>query len=147
MISKGILAHSSVLFLVCFLALIGSDREARAQNCATRHFYNHSKVSFQISFSKNGSCSIGDVNKANPCTIPPGMVADLHYGNYPLLTESVTIESLDSGGIYPQTSFGVNWCYIHHDGNTGNIVVNDRADGDVHTCGHDNDPNGGYDCQ
>jgi hypothetical protein len=26
-------------------------------------------------------------------------------------------------------------CYLNHDGNTGNIVVNEPADGDVTTCG------------
>lgn len=142
---KGTAVRTSVLVIVGFLVLLGSGREAQAQvDCATRHFYNYSNVVFKISFlhtgkgggTSIGSCSIGDLNKALACTIPPGQAADLHYANFPDRTTAVAIESLDSGVIYPIKTFNVDGgCYISHSGNTGNIVVNDPADGDVATCG------------
>jgi hypothetical protein len=142
---------ASVFVVACFLVLLGSGREAGAEvDCATRHFYNYSSVPFKISFlhtgkagsSSIGSCSIGEANGTS-CTIPPGQTADLHYANFPDRTNAILIESLDGGAIYPRARFTVEGgCYISHRGNTGNIAVNDSADGDVKTCG-----SGSYSCR
>ena len=59
-------------------ALLGSPASA----CSTRHFYNHSNFAWGIRLSGGATCSIGRVNKATHCIIPPGQVADLHYPDF-----------------------------------------------------------------
>jgi hypothetical protein len=111
--------------------------------CNTRHFYNNSPVPFTVSLDNAGKCSIGSSGQQYACVVPPMEVADLHYAsNYGdvysglgMPTPTVTIQSNDEGRIYSPQRFGVYGCYIQHSGNTGNIVVNDPADGDVVTCG------------
>ena len=60
----------------------------------------------------------------------------------------IFIHSLDTPNpIYPGTHFDISAnCAIEHGGSTGNIVVNDPANGDVQTCGKVGYP-GGYDCR
>ena len=119
-------------------------------SCATRHFYNYSDVTFTIQFSDSifgsgaGRCNVGDSPMEKTCQVPPGQVAELHYPNLMVTgNERVTFSS----PVYSENTFWFNAdCYISHRGNTGNIVVNDSADGDVKTCGHNNNPNG-YDCR
>jgi hypothetical protein len=136
---KGNFAYSSVFVIASLLALTGSGREARAQaaDCSTRHFYNNSRVAFKIEFNgPGGSCrDTQDPSRSNPCTIAAGSSTDLYYGNWPRATWSITIKSLDGNVVYPENTFQVIGCKIIHSGNTGNIVVNDPADGDVATCG------------
>lgn len=120
-------------FVVCVILFLAFGREAKA--CATRHFYNNSSVTFSFSMMPDGSCSIGAYT-GPVCIIPPGAAADIHYpdsGTY------IGVASVDKGGVYPGTRFSVGGgpgaCYIQHSGNTGNIVVNGPANGDVTTCG------------
>ena len=127
-------------------------------NCGTRHFYNNSSATWTLAMG-SGSCSIGNVNKASECVIPPWETADIHYvnadaldkvfqvigGGYAPGRDQVTIKSND-GKIYPAHKFNVtigdwNECYVHHDGNTGNVVLNEPADGDIQTCSFRDDPN------
>lgn len=132
-------------FCVASLALvafaIGAGGAAKA-NCDTRHFYNNSTVAFQFTYNGTGggSCSVGNSGMLPSCTIPPLSSGDLHYPNFPATGTAITIQSNDGGAVYPPTSFSVNIeingnCHIDHSGNTGNIVVNSAADGDVATCG------------
>jgi hypothetical protein len=71
--------------------------------------------------------------------VKPGTTAVLSYNDNPLAAQSITIQS----SYYVIQSFRVDTftCRINHDGNTGKIVVNDPADGDVVTCGQP-----GYSC-
>jgi len=106
--------------------------------CATRHFYNHSGHPWTLGVS-SGTCSMADgAPKVHSCTIAPGQTANIHYTNSSK-HESITVES----AFYPLTRFSVstaemdpNACRIEHNGNTGNIVVNDPAGGDIQTCGN-----------
>jgi hypothetical protein len=65
----------------------------------------------------------------------------------------LTIVSDDGGKTYPAHSFtirnGPTSCYLVHDGNTGNVVLNDPAEGDIQTCGRNNvaGKEGNYDCR
>ena len=134
--------------------------EPALANCATRHFYNNSGVPWVLAMG-DGSCSIGAVNKASECYIPPGQTADIHYANANALnkifqviggrytpgSDEITIQSNDRGldgyQIFPVQKFKVkigdlNECYIKHDGNTGLVVLNEPAHGDVQTCRPDN---------
>ena len=116
---------------------------AWAQNCGTRHFYNNSNVPFYLSLnSTTGTCSYNSRNQQR-CTIPAGKVGEIHYKDHfapsrkPLpMMAALTVRSGDGGKIYNK-SFSVDTkkCYISHNGNTGNIVVNDPANGDIVTCG------------
>ena len=60
-------------------------------------------------------------------------------------TGALAVRSEDAELVYPLMSFPVSVapgrCYLNHDGNTGNIVVNEPAEGDVTTCG------AGYACK
>jgi hypothetical protein len=117
-------------FIACVALSLTLGRNASA--CDTRHFYNYSNVAFVFAILPSGSCSIGRYT-GPVCVIPPGQTADLHYPNGGGTT--VGIASADET-TYPGYSFNVEMtCYIDHGGNTGNIVVNDPAKGDVKTCG------------
>lgn len=111
---------------------------ARA-DCDTRHFYNNSPVPFDIHLVF-GSCSLGGSGTQSTCTIPPRQVAELHYANFPITSDGISVWSLDPGSRIYKGSFVVgilpSRCYIFHSGNTGNIAVNSNADGDIATCGN-----------
>ena len=125
-----------------------------ASACETRHFYNHSSKRFSVVFDLNmfnggATCSIGNAINQRFCVVPPGGTAELHYPNFPVVGVPVIfIHSLDTPNpIYPGTHFDISAnCAIEHGGSTGNIVVNDPANGDVQTCGKVGYP-GGYDCR
>ena len=118
--------------------------------CPTRHFYNHSPVSFGIDFpSAQGTCSIGNSGNLQTCTIPSGSTAELHYPEIVIYrTTHIDIESLESGSrkYFPKKNFTIDFdCEILHGGSTGNIVLNDPTYGDIQTCGRLS--GGGYDCR
>ena len=141
-----------VLALVSLASIVAIAAPASA--CDTRHFYNHSNKQFSVVFDQNifnggASCSIGNSVNQRFCVIPPGGTADLHYPNFPVVgVPGIFIESLDRPNpIYPGQHFDIDTsCAIEHGGSTGNIVVNDPANGDVQTCGKVGYP-GGYDCR
>src|ERR1700730_10789910 len=117
--------------LTC-LPLLGSPASA---GCATRHFYNNSPVQFNVEFGGRSKCSIGSSGMQVVCKVPPGQTADLHYNDgdvFPKISVSTP-----GSKIYPGRTFNVQGvsCYIDHSGSTGNIAVNDPANGDVSTCG------------
>jgi hypothetical protein len=113
-----------------------------AAACSTRHFYNHSDVTFTISFLGSGvigSCSYGNSGNVPSCEIPPGQTGELHY------SDVIGFLRISGPPVYPSGQFTIlAGCSIEHGGNTGNVVVNDPADGDVQTCGRRS--GGGYDC-
>jgi hypothetical protein len=115
--------------------------------CATRHFYNNSTSPFVIALAR-GTCSHAGKQKIPSCVVQPGEVVNLHYTNG-IYNDAISVSS----SIYNWNQFAVEiaWdrCYIRHGGNTGNIVVNSDADGDVATCGPlfaGTGPNVGYQC-
>jgi hypothetical protein len=113
------------------LPLLGSPASA---SCDTRHFYNNSPVTFIIQFGGNSTCSVGGSGNHTVCRVPSKQIADLHYSNIDAFPD-ITVQTPGSK-IYPARSFNVQGasCYIDH-GSTGNIAVNDPANGDVTTCG------------
>lgn len=141
-------------------------------DCATRHFYNHSNMPWTIVMGKDaGACSYGNSGNVLMCTIPPRQTGEIHYAStffYQALNAvtkglaavnggpsvqnvpagNVMIVSGDNGKVYPAHYFeiqnGPTKCYLKHSGNTGNVVLNDPADGDIATCGRG--PGGNYDC-
>jgi len=119
-------------FVACLVLFLAFVCEVRA--CDTRHFYNNSTVGFSFTILQDGSCSIGSYT-GKVCIIPPGQIAELHYPN---TSSTIAVISTDNGRTYSGHTFpvqGFGSCYIAHRGKTGNIKVNDRADGDVTTCG------------
>ena len=130
---------SLVGFATLCSALLGSPASA----CETRHFYNHSDFAWGIRLSGGATCSIGRVNKATHCIIPPGQVADLHYPDFLANWGGSAVISHD-GSVAQSFSYDAS-CKLKHDGNTGNLVLNDPADGDVQTCGRRT--GGNYDCR
>ncbi len=74
--------------------------------------------------------------------IPPGKIAELHYPEFPFTSTWITIQSWDgglniSGTFFPCTNYSTSTidCKIEHYGGTGNISVNEPANGDVTKCG------------
>lgn len=121
----------------------GFAGEANA-DCATRHFYNKSMAPFEIGMAAPGMCSISLPYMQPTCVVPAGGSAELHFPNGATNT-AIAVRSADGGLIFPLTTFTVSiyptTCYINHSQpNTGNIVVNSDADGDITTCG------AGYQC-
>jgi hypothetical protein len=109
--------------LMVLLALMMiSATNASAQIYCERHFYNNSNVTWIA-----GNAPLDQV-------VPPHTVAPLNYIS--IGPQSIRIRS----PFYDQT-FPVTFCYLNHDGNTGYVVLNDPARGDVQTCG-----NPGYPC-
>lgn len=121
------IASSLVAFL---LALVPCS--AFAGDCSTRHFYNSSSVTFTVTLDNGGTCSVGP-SKGGICNIPAGQTAELHYPNGKTVDGGIMIQS----SVFAVKRYDVdaNSCEIKHGGNTGNIVVNSPANGDVKTCG------------
>ena len=108
-----------VSLVACIAVLTGS---AAAQ--CTRHFYNNSRYRSPSSRPiRHGATACLSL-----CTINPHTTSTLTYLPFPV--GSVTI-----GSVYGTHVFGLTGCYIIHSGSTGEIAVNDPADGDVTTCG------------
>ncbi len=117
----------------------GFVRDANA-DCPTRHFYNKSTAPFEIGMAAPGKCSISLPYMQSTCMVPAGGSAELHYPNQTNLEAAIAVRSADGGLVFQLTTFTVNInagsCYINHQqSNTGNIVVNSDADGDITTCG------------
>ncbi len=122
-----------------FLALAAGFAGGASADCPTRHFYNKSTAPFEISIAAPGQCSIS-APMQHTCTVPAGGSAELHYPNRTTQEAAIAVRSADGGLIFPLTTFTVainaGSCYINHDqSNTGNIVVNSDAAGDITTCG------------
>ncbi len=130
---------SLVGFATLCSALLGSPASA----CDTRHFYNHSNFVWAITLSGGATCSIGRVNKATRCVVPPGQTADLHYPDF-LANWGGRVGVGRDGSVVQSFSYDVS-CNLKNHGNTGNVSFNDPADGDVQTCGRRT--GGGYDCR
>ena len=138
--------HSLIGTVVLVTSAVALPGAASAQwNCGTRHFYNNSSVPFILTMNeKVGTCSYRSSNK-RVCRIPAGAVGEIHYRDalapsrnprQQMTGPLMTVRSRDGGKIYnKQFSVDPKKCYINHDGNTGNIVVNDPANGDIVTCG------------
>ncbi len=140
----ALLSRYSALLLLTMVALTMIAGPAEA--CGTRHFYNHSDwvVTVNLDSGKGSTCSGDFPNSPNVpiCEIPPGGHADLHYSGWGG-TIIITSDSGRISGQYSIDTFGA--CDLSHDGNTGNLVLNDPADGDVQTCGRRS--GGNYDCK
>jgi hypothetical protein len=98
-------------------------------NCATRSFENHSPLAWSIAMTGGGTCAIGASASQSECAVGPGEIVSLNYP-HGASGGAITLQS----GVFLQT-FQVNGCYLVHEGNTGNVVLNDPNDGDVKTCG------------
>jgi hypothetical protein len=122
-----------------------------------------------------GACSDGPDGNKISCTIPPLGAGEIHYkstfwmkaldtatkamatangggpsGGPSAPDGSILIMSADGGKIYPAKYFdienGPTKCYLkHNESNTGNVVLNTPADGDIVTCGKAQ--GGNYDCK
>ena len=103
--------------------------------CGTRHFYNNSDRSWGLSFQKS-TCSLPNGPNVSSCTVPPGGVAEIHYVNVIAGGDYMTMY----GNGFFQFSVTTVSCHIDHQGNTGNVVLNDPANGDVTTCGRSSYP-------
>jgi hypothetical protein len=106
-----------------------------------RHFYNHSDYDWNLTMQNDSRCSFGNVKKGRNCTVPPGRVAELYWaieGGARFIMQSPVY----SGSFWGEASGGS--CNIPHDGDTGNVVLNNPAGGDVQTCGRRS--GGNYDC-
>lgn len=112
------------------LPLLGSAASA----CDTRHFYNNSPVTFDLSTGGDTKCSIGSLGMETICVIPAGQTAEIHYGS---THPNIAIFAPRNYHIFPIHAFDVDpaSCKIDDSGNTGNIAVNVPTDGDVTTCG------------
>jgi hypothetical protein len=116
-------ALKSAAALISFAAGAAAFSGAAAAQCE-RHFYNDSPIQYTTAFTTgNGLC-----NNFVVCTIPPHTTATLIYFPYPAGHTVI-------GSSYATHQLGVTGCYIDHSGSTGDIAVNDPADGDVTTCG------------
>jgi hypothetical protein len=107
----------------------------------TRHFYNHTDAQVTITMYGGATCSIGSSGNINTCVIPSGQTGELHW---PQLSEGVSSISMQSPHFNLGYSVDASYCRLAHNGNTGNVVLNDPANGDVQTCGRLS--GGGYDC-
>ncbi len=113
----------ALTWLVSLVASIAVLTGSAAAQC-TRHFYNNSPVPFTFIAPNSAWCN----GMPSLCTINPHTTSTLTYLPFPV--GSVTI-----GSAYGTHVFGLTGCYIIHSGSTGEIAVNDPADGDVTTCG------------
>lgn len=122
----------------------------------TRHFYNNSDYWWAVGLWDSGFCHIDGEpanENANICMIPPHKVGVLDYintgGNAGAFPRILVAGVWRGGNFRNSFTLRTPGCYINHSGNTGNIVVNDPADGDVVTCGpyKKGQKAGGYDCR
>jgi hypothetical protein len=143
----------------CGVVIAAMSSNTALADCATRHFYNNSPVSFIFAMGKGtGSCSYRlpetgkDSGMQSLCVFPPHSVGEIHYANTTIIhviqalsqkgsaePGQVLVKTDDGGQVYNH-SFSVNTdsCYIDHSGGTGHIAVNDPAKGDINTCNDKN---------
>jgi hypothetical protein len=133
------------------LGLLGACTSMPAQQVAKpgapayscyRHIYNNSSCAWTFSFdTDSGNVYLGDGTLPNctqqngPCTIPPGNTIPIQYTTSGgLISGHVTIVSAGATQSYYQryaNDPGSNFCpYVQHDGNTGDVAMNDPANGD-----------------
>lgn len=101
-----------------------------------RHFYNKSSFPWFVAMA-SGTCIIGAYNGPG-CFILGGQTAELRYGYSGASFGAIAIRS----NVYARVFTVPDGCKLQHDGSTGNVVLNDPADGDVVTCG-----DGSYACR
>jgi hypothetical protein len=108
----------------------------------------YGEIHYKSTFAKDAAGVVVPVAIA-AATKNPGALAGakLPSGN------QLTIQSDDPNNkTYPAMKFtirnGPTTCYLVHDGNTGNVVLNDPAEGDIQTCGRRTvaGKEGNYDC-
>lgn len=97
--------------------LLAFTRVAAAQ--CERHFYNNSSVTFHFTAPVSSLCYY--------CEVPPNSTSVIIY--------APVVSGMRIWSSYGTHSFGLAGCKILHSGSTGEIAVNDPADGDVTTCG------------
>jgi hypothetical protein len=113
--------------------------------CDTRHAYNRTKATWNVSFNNSSTCEIGS-RKGSRCNVDPGQVAELHYDDWDLGNAKITFSTqinpnrCNKGKTAqgrPPCIWSVTYrynmaeCRILHNGNTGPVVLNDPATGDV----------------
>jgi len=138
MFAKNIWTTGLIPAAMFCLPLIASP--ALACN-GTRHFYNHTDDKVTITMFGKATCSIGSSGNIQKCDIPSGQTGELHW---PELTEQPSSISMESRHFTLSYGVDASYCRLEHQGNTGNVVLNDPANGDVQTCGRVS--GGGYDC-
>lgn len=162
------------------MALAGLSSNLAFADCNTRHFSNHSDVTWILIMGEGGSCSDGPTGNIPVCVFKPGQYGEIHYKSTfakdvagivvpaaiaaatknpgalanikPPSSGKITIVSDDGQKTYPAHTFdihnGPTTCDLAHSGNTGNVVLNDPAAGDIQTCGRTTvaGREGNYDC-
>jgi hypothetical protein len=140
-------AYTAITALTVLMAASSASAD-----CSTRHFYNHENVEFLFIMANSGSCTIGNSPMQGDCLVPPGGVAEIHYENGALMKDlalsavasafkahynipdrGLVVATAKPVGWFKSQSFDVNpsSCYIHHPSDTGILVINDPADGDI----------------
>jgi hypothetical protein len=140
-VPRKVLPMNHARIILLFAAASTSVLASPVLACDTRHFYNHSDVTFTIQFEGGpflGSCSYGNSGNVASCDIPPGETGELHY------SDAVNFLVISSPVYNSGWTVGPLSCNLNHSGNTGNIVVNEPAAGDIQTCGRRS--GGNYDC-
>jgi hypothetical protein len=101
----------------------------------SRHFYNESTDRWWgVGLWNSGFCHIeGGAEDTNICMIPPGKSAELSYSNNGNVDAWVMIVS--DRGFANKYRLKEAGCKLEPGGNTGDVVLNDPADGDIKTCG------------
>lgn len=133
---------ASLLSLAIVAVTMALSCGEAAAICATRHFYNHSDTTWHIIFYGNfgvggGTCRPEGGPDGHTCDIKPGTTAGLSYPDF----GGWTIRIMSSKYHFDKTLGAQGGCKIDHQGSTGDIAVNEPADGDVVTCGQ-----GGWTC-
>lgn len=128
---------------IALLALMAVMSSERAQAGCTRHFYNKSNTWWIVAMPLTGSCKVNrgacvappderwicDTSQRTVCGVAPGETAQLNYNDQ----GDVIIMTRGTGF---NQSFPANGsCYLSHNGSTGNVALNDPANGDIVTCG------------
>jgi len=115
-------------------ALFAAVSSNAMADCATRHFYNNSDIPWTIAIL-HGTCDIDGVTFQHSCTVGPNSVANLHWPNN--FFPGGDFLTISGNKYYRNTQFSVSTssCKYYTPGDTGNVVLNEPANGDVFTCG------------
>ena len=118
--------RSRLLFTAALLAMIVPS-VASAQ--CTRHAYNRSKLTWWfVGVTAGATCMSSTGRSGAGCVIPPGQTAVIKYDGS---RGGIVIYSRDL-----ERRYIFSGCYINHSGDTGRIVLNDPAAGDVKLTGN-----------